>query len=69
MKLNEIKITKELEGKEVYLVPTGNNSRYFKEGYLTAKIVKVARINVTIKIGNRREHELKFKKDSKYPKV
>lgn len=61
-----MKITKELEGKRVYLIPTGNNARYFKGDFLLAEVIKVARINITIKIDNGREQILKFKKDSNW---
>lgn len=41
---------KELEGKDVYLIPTGNNVRRRNTSvYEKAKIVKVARVNVTFR--------------------
>ena len=39
---------KDLEGKTVYMAPTGNNARYNAE-YITAEIIKVSRVNVTLR--------------------
>jgi len=41
---------KELEGKEVYLRPTGNNARRGGPLFEKAIVVKVARVFVTLKI-------------------
>jgi len=38
---------KHLEDKEVYLIPTGNNARYNSGKYYKAKILKVAKVNIT----------------------
>lgn len=37
---------KHLVGKQVWLIPTGNNARYSSE-FVEAKITKVGRVNVT----------------------
>ena len=44
---------KELEGKEVFLKPTGNNARRCdggKDKYKKATIIKAARVNVTVRL-------------------
>jgi len=44
---------KHLEGKTVYLRPTGNNVRHHKQdkdAVIVAKLVKVARVNATFEI-------------------
>ncbi|MBL4891435.1 MAG: hypothetical protein JKX91_06370 [Rhizobiaceae bacterium] len=48
---------KKLQGKEVYLVPTGNNTSYYKRG-LRAVIHKVSRVNIRITIGERVSDEI-----------
>ncbi len=51
---------KELEGKDVYLIPTGNNARRRDTGfYEKAKIIKVARVNVIFRIDG-------YQSDDKY---
>ena len=54
---------KELEGKEVYLRPTGNNVRHFRhDKYVKATILKVARVFVTFKLeGSWHEDRYRFK--------
>lgn len=39
---------KHLEGKDVYLKPTGNNARRFHEKIHKARVVKMARVNVIL---------------------
>lgn len=53
---------KHLEGKTVYLIPTGNNARNRAKGYYQkAVVVKVARVFITLLIGETRyESKLKF---------
>ena len=52
---------KELEGKEVYLRPTGNNARRGSKRFEKALIVKVARVFVTFKIeGHHWETKYRF---------
>lgn len=54
-------IMKKLEGKTVYLRPTGNNARYHSDKILTAKIIKVARVFVTFVFdGYRNEEKYRF---------
>ena len=53
---------KKLEGQQVYLIPTGNNvRRYKKVGHTMGKVVKVARVFVTLKISGT---ECKFRINS-----
>ncbi len=58
---------KELQGKEVYLIPTGNYARRMKfqsegfPGYLKATVIKVARVNITLKIDNGYKYEEEFR--------
>lgn len=52
---------KHLEGKTVYLLPTGNNARYSKE-VKKASMVKVAKVFATVVIENSSlESKLRFK--------
>ena len=52
---------KELEGKEVYLRPTGNNSNKYSPKIIKATIVKVARVNVEFLIdGCKNTYKYKF---------
>lgn len=51
---------KHLEGKEVYLRPTGNNARGNKNGYKKATIIKVAKVNITFRIDGRNEQKSRF---------
>ena len=51
---------KHLEGKTVFLRPTGNLERRGTGQILEAKLVKVARVNVTIRFGNGRIEKLRF---------
>jgi len=54
-------ITKDLEGKTVYLRPAGNNvSRYNPNEIFKALVVKVARVNITI-MKEEYHYEEKFK--------
>ena len=56
---------KELEGKEVYLRPEGNNKRIHSSKIIKANILKVARVNVTFKIeGSGCEQKLRM--DDRY---
>jgi len=56
---------KELEGKEVYLRPTGNNARrHDKNKTIKAKVIKVARVFITIVIDNH-YHEQKLRINGK----
>lgn len=53
---------KELEGKTVYLRPTGNNARRGTAEVQKAFIVKVAKVNVTFILnGMSREFKYRFK--------
>ena len=40
---------KELVGKTLYLTPTGNNARYHRDEVYEVELVKVSRVNVTIR--------------------
>lgn len=51
---------KELEGKEVYFMPTGNYARRGGEN-IRGKILKVAKVNCTIQLEGRCETKLRFR--------
>lgn len=51
---------KHLEGKTVYLEPTGNNARRKTNEYEVATIVKVARVFVTVNMPWRDEQRFRF---------
>ncbi len=51
---------KHLEGKEVYLRPTGNYARNNPTKYEKAVLIKVAKVNVTFKINGSFEQKLRL---------
>ncbi|MEN8237335.1 MAG: hypothetical protein ABFQ95_07345 [Pseudomonadota bacterium] len=52
---------KEFEGKEVWLRPTGNNARGNRGKHIKAVVVKVARVNATVRIdGWGRDEKFRF---------
>ena len=65
---------KELEGERVYLRPTDNNLGVRSQRstthrcYVNATILKVARVNVTLKIDGF-NHDLKYRMDHNLPDV
>lgn len=51
---------KNLEGKDVFLIPIGNNARDRKDKYIKGHMLKVARVFATIKHNYGREEKLRF---------
>ncbi len=58
----DVRDLKKLEGKEIYLSPTGNNARGSLKSKITvASVIKVARVFITIKMkGYRSEEKLRI---------
>ena len=54
----DVRKLKKLEGKEIYLTPTGNNARGLLKSKVTvATVIKVARVFITIKLSGYKRYE------------
>ncbi len=59
-----LNISKELEGKVVYLRPTGNRKSRTRDDIYKATVDKVARVFVTITVFNQWSEKFRFESDS-----
>ena len=51
---------KHLEGKDVFLRPTGNNARNSNSKYIKGKIIKVAKVFITFTVENSSHEKYRF---------